>query len=55
MVTYRHEVYDDCGKLIYSKMEKPLRHINNARKDIERLWYATAGDRLYKGCLRDDR
>jgi len=47
-------VYDDYGKLKYSKMEKLLRYVNNARKDIDRLWQATAGDKLYNSCLRDD-
>ncbi|XP_065914704.1 uncharacterized protein [Dysidea avara] len=50
----RHDVYDDCGKLIYSNMEKPLWYINSARINIERYWYATAGDKLYKGRTQDD-
>ena len=44
----RHEVYDECGKVVYSKKENGARRINNVREDIERQWHVTAGDRLYK-------
>jgi len=44
----RHEIYDECGKVVYSTMENGARRINNVREDVSRRWHITAGDRLYK-------
>jgi len=44
----RHEIYDECGKVVYSAMENGARRINNVREDVSRRWHITAGDRLYK-------
>ncbi|XP_065916020.1 uncharacterized protein [Dysidea avara] len=45
----RHEIYNDCGRLVYSKEVQGTRSNKTTR-----LWDTTAGDRMYKGCLRDD-
>ena len=49
----RHEVYDESGKVVYSQMECPVRNINLSY--VEKMWDATAGDRLYKCHLWDGR
>ena len=44
----RHEVYNECGIVVYTKTEGGVRRTNNVRDDIERRWHVTADERLYK-------
>jgi len=46
-------VFDECGKIVFSEINKSRRQFIRNHHDVEKLYNATSGDQLYK-CNDED-